>query len=311
MISTRRLGSLIGVLIGVGGIAFVAVRIARDRDDFAEALTSADLRWLLVALVAGLAAMAVIAVNWVGLLARRGVWFRLRDGCGFFFLGQLGKYVPGGIWPVVGQAELARRGGADRSDAYAATVTSMVATLLGAAALSALSGVVSPNARWPIAGALALGLFAGLVVASLRAVRALVEKVTTSVLRRRVLLPAPRLLVDQTLRHVPTWVMFSVMNVCVVVAFDGDVSAGIVFDVSFVTCLSWMAGFVIVGLPGGIGVREAVFVSLATAPLGAGLAVSVAVTSRLVTLAVDLLAAAVCVPGTLARRPDPGDATSP
>ena len=63
----------------------------------------------------------------------------------WFFVGQLGKYVPGGIWPVVGQAELARRGGTTRGIAYSATAMSMVATFLGAATVAAVTGLIAPT----------------------------------------------------------------------------------------------------------------------------------------------------------------------
>ena len=67
-----------------------------------------------------------------------------------------------------------------------------------------------------------------------------------------------------------------------------SIDAGLAVDLVFASALSWIVGFVVIGVPGGIGVRETVFVGLMTGPLGATLALSVAVTSRLVTVAVDL-----------------------
>ena len=79
-----------------------------------------------------------------------------RRGLGWFFVGQLGKYVPGGIWPIVGQAELAARDGVTRSTAYRSTALSMVATLLGAAAVAAAAGLVAPSGSRAIPALLAL-----------------------------------------------------------------------------------------------------------------------------------------------------------
>ena len=90
------------------------------------------------------------------------------------------------------------------------------------------------------------------------------------------------------------------MNIFAVVALGVDLDASLVIELIFVTCVSWMAGFVIVGVPGGIGVRETIFISMTTASLGAGVAVSAAVLSRVVSIAVDLGAAAVSV--AIARR---------
>jgi len=86
------------------------------------------------------------------------------------------------------------------------------------------------------------------------------------------------------------------MNIFAVVALGSDLDASLVVELIFVTCVSWMAGFVVVGVPGGIGVRETIFISMTTAPLGAGVAVSVAVLSRMVSIVVDLVGAAVSVP---------------
>ena len=83
------------------------------------------------------------------------------------------------------------------------------------------------------------------------------------------------------------------MNVCVFVALGGDLGPGLFVDMLYASSLSWIVGFVVVGVPGGIGVRESVFVALMTGPLGATLALSVAVAGRLVTVAVDLLGALV------------------
>ena len=103
-------------------------------------------------------------------------------------------------------------------------------------------------------------------------------------------LPEPRWFVLLVARHLPVWLAFAGMNIFAVVALGVDVDGSLVIELIFVTCVSWMAGFVVVGVPGGIGVRETIFISMTTATLGAGVAVSAAVLSRVVSIAVDLLA---------------------
>ena len=311
----RRLGSLLGILVGVVGIAFVAAQIVRDRDTFAEALGSASLPWLGAAVVAGLASMAGIGVNWIAVLHHHGATARRRSGLVWFFVGQLGKYVPGGIWPIVGQAELANRGGVPRSAAYPATAWSMMAQLLGAATVAAAAGFVSGADRAIAASLLTTGILTVLAAVSSTRLRAGVTRLAARLVPdRRLVLPEGRWLAVQVARHIPVWVMYSAMNVAVVVALGADMSWGFAADVGFATCVSWIAGFVIVGLPGGIGVREATFVSLMTAPLGAGLAASIAVTSRIVTIVVDLLGAGVstaAAPRPAARPVPPPPAGAP
>ena len=115
-------------------------------------------------------------------------------------------------------------------------------------------------------------------------------------------------------RYLPVWVLFSGMNIFSVRALGVTLDADLVITLIYATCVSWIAGFVIIGLPGGLGVREAVFISMMTAPLGAGLAVSVAVISRVVSVAVDLLGAAISIPVSRTAPPtaiEHGEAESP
>src|SRR5262249_35199956 len=56
--------------------------------------------------------------------------------------------------------------------------------------------------------------------------------------------------------------------------------------------VSWLAGFVVPVLPGGLGVRDAMLAGLLAGPLGVGLATSVALALRLAGLLGELLGAA-------------------
>jgi hypothetical protein len=73
-------------------------------------------------------------------------------------------------------------------------------------------------------------------------------------------------------------------------AFGADIG---IAHMLFITSASWLAGFVVVGVPGGIGVRESVFTALAGTALTPGVAVSLALASRVVFIAVDLVGALV------------------
>jgi glycosyltransferase 2 family protein len=312
----RSLAHLFGVAIGIAGLAFVGVRLYRDWDEVEATLDSARIGWLIAAVSAGLASMTVIALNWLSLIRRRGHHAPHGRGLSWFFTGQLGKYVPGGIWPVVGQAELAGRGGADRRSSYLATVSSMAFTLLAAITVAAISGVASPHDRRFTAILLTLGLVVMVASLAIPRLRATLGRLAAAVTRGRAELPEASVVVLYTLRHIPVWVMFGVMYICVFVALGGDsnhdLGPGLAVDLIFAASLSWIVGFVVIGVPGGIGVRESVFVALMTAPIGATLALSVAVAARLVTIAVDLLGAlAAAALARFSRAPSVGSVRSP
>lgn len=288
MVNRQRLVAAVGALIGLAGVAFVVTKLVADRQQFSAAVRQSEPGWLAASGVAALLAIGGVGAIWILILRSREQLVPLGRGARWFSVGQLGKYVPGGIWPVVGQAELARRGGVTRSDAYAGTVLSMVSTLLGAATLAAVTGLASPNHRVAIALLLACGLVVGFGCLAIQPVRCRAQLVVDAATRGRLVLPEVASLATWTALHIPVWCCFAAVNALAVVALKGPHGAGFFVDLAFVTCVSWMAGFVIIGLPGGIGVREAVFVSLMTAPLGAGLAVTVAVIARLVSIVADL-----------------------
>jgi glycosyltransferase 2 family protein len=301
---TSRLVNLAGIAIGVAGLAFIGVSISREREEIRDALTAAQPGWLAVAGVFGLAAMTTIGINWLVILRAGGGTAPWRRGLSWFFVGQLGKYVPGGIWPIVGQAELAHRGRTPRSLAYRSTALSMVTTLLGALAVAAVAGLVAPAGTRVLPALTAVGLVVGFIALATPSVRSALHRLADRMTSRELRLPGAVWLAGIVLRYVPAWIFFSGMNVSSVWALGGPRDAGTIVTLVYVTCMSWAAGFVIVGLPGGLGVREAVFVSMATAPLGAGVAVSAAVVSRVISIAVDSLGAAIAAP--VARCAPPG-----
>ncbi len=290
--SRSRLVNLIGIAIGAAGVAFVVSRIVRDREAIGDALSSADLGWLAVGGLFGLVAMAMIGANWLLILRHNGAAAPWRRGMAWFFVGQLGKYVPGGIWPIVGQAELASRGATARGAAYSSTAMSMVTTFLGAATVAVVTGLIAPtdSRLWVAALAALLALF-GAAFAS-PAARTTVERLILRVTNRELRLAEPRWFALVVARHLPVWLAFAGMNIFAVVALGVDLDSSLTIELIFVTCVSWMAGFVVIGVPGGIGVRETVFISMTTASLGTDIAVSAAVLSRVVSIAVDLFGAA-------------------
>ena len=223
------------------------------------------------------------------MLVTRGHDAPPRSALSWYFAGQLGKYVPGGIWPIVGRAELAVRGGVPRPDAYAATGLSMVTTYLAAALTICLGSLLSWT--YPLVGILGFAAFAlGFLAFSNATLRTKVLTVLNRVSPRASALTEPRRLLILTVTHLPAWILMSLSTSVTASAFGADIG---IMHMLFITSASWLAGFVVVGVPGGIGVRESVFTALAGTALTPGVAVSLALASRVVFIAVDLLGALV------------------
>jgi glycosyltransferase 2 family protein len=303
----RHLASAVGLLIGGAGIAFIVRTLWRNRAEVGAALSALDPWLALVALLLGVTAMVQIGLAWRRALAIVGERRPVVDTLYRYYVGQLGKYVPGGIWPVVGRAEMARRGGVGAGAAYSSTVLSLATTYLGAMAVAvatlpfALDGQRAQ--RWVLL-LLPLG-----VLALHPRVIALALSWTERLTGRRAAVTIPSWGTSARLlaRHVPAWLAIGLATWTVAAAL-GD--AGTLGNVVFATTLSWVVGFLIIPVPGGVGVRETVFVAAATS-LPSGLAAATAVTARLVFIAVDVSGAAVTAALVRRRARASGSGTAP
>ena len=284
-----RISSVLGIAIGIAGVAFVTRTLISKWDEVSDSFSQVDAINLVLSLFLGLAAMTSIGWTWVTMIVARSHNVRHRNAMAWYFTGQLGKYVPGGIWPIVGRAELAVRNGIPRLDAYASTGLSLVTTY-AAAVVTISIGAAATTGHRLIAVLIAIGLMVAYAAFSQPSLRAVIIRVATRVSSSASSLTDPKRLARLTVLHVPAWILMSLSTSVTATAFGAKIS---IADMLFITTTSWLAGFVVVGVPGGIGVREAVFTSLAGGIIGTPMAVSLALMSRVVFITVDLTGALV------------------
>ena len=298
----RSLASLLGVAIGVAGVLFVARTVLTRWDEVSDAFSQFDPLTLVASLALALGGLTIIGSTWARILRSRGPVFTTSRALSWYFTGQLGKYVPGGIWAIVGRAEMAVRAGVPRPDAYASTGVSMTTTYLASLVVVSLGSLLGWT--YQVVGILiAVGLVIGFAVYAVESLHALVLRITGKFLPRGIVLTSAQDLMRFTILQVPAWILMSLSTSVTASAFGAEVSVARMF---FFTAASWFIGFVAIGVPGGIGVRESVFTALATGTLGAPLAVSIALASRVVFITADVLGAvtmALVVSKTRETRP--------
>lgn len=298
----KSIGRVFGVAIGLVGVGFVVRELIRNWDDVSAAVSGADPLLLLAAFLVGLVSMAAIGLAWRRCLSTMEVARPALTVLRAYFVGQLGKYVPGGIWPVVGRAEMARREGIGGAAAYGSTVLSMVLTYLAAAlvAMSALligAGGDGQSSWWPALVLLVLGVIALHPIPAERALR-LLRRFGRRELKLEV--PSWGTSISLLLRHVPAWLGISAATWLVASTLDSGTPT--FQNLVYATTLSWLLGFIAVGVPGGIGVREAVFIAAAGSVSSPGVAAAVAVVARALFIAVDLAGAGLATMAIGMRR---------
>jgi hypothetical protein len=294
------LPALIGLVIGGVCIAFVVARIADQWSQVRDQIAGAEPGWIVAAILCAAAGMTWIAACWRRAMGLLGPPPDRGPTIAWYFTGEIGKYVPGGVWPVLGRGELARRGGVPRHRAYPSVGLSLAALYLAALAVAAVLVPLdlAKQSESPAALALLLLLPLGLAALHPRVLgwgRDLLVRVTGR--GAEIAIPPWRATVAVVASYLPAWLFIWAATWCTARALLPHPP---VLRIGVATTLSWTAGFVAVPVPAGAGVREAVFVAASGLPAGIG--ATIAVGSRLAFLLVDVAGAALTVPWHRRRR---------
>jgi uncharacterized membrane protein YbhN (UPF0104 family) len=264
-LATARRVRLAAQLLLVAAFAFVLVRLRSAWHDSHVDLGGVDWLALVGAFVVSVVGVGAGAFIWLAILKRLGVKTRPR-WVGVFFQAQLGKYIPGTIWQYAGRATLARAHGIPIRAVGLSLPVELAAVALGAA-------VMSP---------LLVGWWGLLAVAA--------AAVAVAVSERRVATRMPtavRAGARASLYYLYAWVPIALGFWLTARALVGVPARDIALYAG-VCCVAWLAGFVAVYAPGGLGVREAVLVGLLAGRLGTADALVVAAVSRVLLTLVDL-----------------------
>ena len=132
----------VAVTVAIGAYAVVS-----QWSHVRSALASLGFLPVAGALVAVLAALVAAMQVWRVLLAALGSPLPARPAARIMFIGQLGKYLPGSIWPVVAQMELGTAHRVPRHRSASASVLTMLFCLLAGLLAALVTLPFAPGAR--------------------------------------------------------------------------------------------------------------------------------------------------------------------
>lgn len=270
--------------------ALAAVALWLDGEEFVQGVRRLGPASLLLALVATVGNILLSAAAWRSVLADLGSPMSLRATGHVFLVGQLGKYLPGSLWHVVAQVELAADHGVSRRRSASATVVHVVivfttALLLGIAGFALVPDLLPGGYRW-----LALGVVPLLVLLW----PPVLNRVLGRVLRAARRPPLEHTISRRGALRTTTWAFASWLAIglqtLVLVWRVGDLELSWRLVVLCVTAfaLAWCVGFVAFISPAGAGAREAALLLMLSGVLSPGRALLVAVVSRVLMSAADL-----------------------
>jgi glycosyltransferase 2 family protein len=237
---------------------------------------------------------ALLIWAWRMMLASWGQELNGWTAARIWTVSSLGKYVPGKVWAIAGMALMAQQSGIA---AWAATGSAVVLQALAigtGAAIVGITGAVALEAAHPGAR-LALG---ALVVASAVGIGLILWPPAVRRLLRFGRVPAEAVMAPRAegvltgiAANAIAWFGYGIALWLLARGLLPDARLGLIRSVAVFTA-SYLAGFLALLAPGGLGVREGLFILMLQQPLGIAPATALAVASRLLLTLTEFGAAA-------------------
>jgi uncharacterized membrane protein YbhN (UPF0104 family) len=273
-------------------VVAVVWALAGQWDDVRADLASVSVGALLGAFALAMLSLVFTLVGWRSLLADLGSPLHLAPASGVLFVGQLGKYLPGSIWTVVAQAEVAARLGVPRRRSAVAGLLSVLLSALAGLTIGvvALPGLLDAGgSRWYLLLLLLLPIgAAGLHPRVLGPVIRLAFRLVRREPPEKDL--SGRAIAVTAAAFVAAWACLGAQVWVLVVDLGGDPSDAVVPSV-FGYALAASVGMLAVFLPAGVVLREVVLVLLLEPVMGRTAATAAVILSRFVVTVSDVVAA--------------------
>jgi glycosyltransferase 2 family protein len=209
---------------------------------------------------------------------------------------QLGRYIPGKIWLVLGQVYLADRYGFRKSSAVIAGIVQILCGTCAAFVIIAATALLAGRPIWMtgVAAAIALAGIGALFVAPgwlesfINRFRARKDQEPIRLAISRAAMA--KVLLVMTLAWAEHCLAFDLLAASIV-RIDLLTAA----DLAFSYAVAYNIAFFILIVPGGLGVREGALTSLAGPILGTGIAGMLAILQRLWIILAELLAFGIAI----------------
>jgi uncharacterized membrane protein YbhN (UPF0104 family) len=275
------------VVVALGAAVYA---VQREWDDIVPALRQMPVGLVVASFGVGVVYLLLTMMSWRAVLTDLGSRLPGPAAFGVFFVSQLGKYVPGGVWNVVAASEL----GADHRIPRRRSLSAMLVTVF----VSVVSGLA--------VGVPALALTAGGLQGAYRWLWVLLP-VTLALLAppvmNRVLARVMRLARREPLEHplttagtlqavgwaVASWFVAGFQVWLLALGTGVEASPASWARVSGAYAVAWVVGFLVLVVPAGLGAREVVLLAL-LAPLvpNDGAVLVLVLVSRIVQTVADL-----------------------
>ena len=297
----KRLATAGRAVFLLAALGLLSWQVGRDADGVAGALHRIGVGHGLLSVLAALAGLGASALAWRSLLAALGSPLPLAAVPPVFFVAQIGKYLPGAVWPYLAQVRLGRQYGVPGSRSAVGSMLFVVAHCAsGGAVAAAVLPWTDPDVTRRFWWALVLAplllvlLHPRVLLPLLRRAHRLARRGTPPdrLDGRGVAAALGWLLVTWTFYGASLFVLLSPLA-----GGPGDPVSSTGSQAALALggyALAWTVGFcaaavLVVAAPAGLGFREVVMIAVLAPVLPAGAATAVALVSRVVQTVGDAL----------------------
>ncbi|GAA5033849.1 lysylphosphatidylglycerol synthase transmembrane domain-containing protein [Terrabacter aeriphilus] len=290
----HRILTALRVGIALVTLAAVVYAVARNWADVSVHLSKVSWKTFAASGLAAVAGTWLTMIGWKTLLRDLGSDLHLAPASGVYFVGQLGKYLPGSLWSVLVQADIASHLKVPRrrtavTGLLALGLALLTGLLVGLPAASFLLTRESSGFDWW----LLLGIPILVVLCVPRLLNAIIDRMLRT-MRREPL--EQGLSTGAVIRAVVVfllvWVCFGVHTLLLARAVAGE---GMHPDLTVASmtgyALSVSLGMLTIVLPAGLGAREGLLTLILSTAMPTPAAAAVAIMSRFLVTIVDVLAA--------------------
>lgn len=272
--------SISQIVFGVLALGFLVWAIASRWEQVVEAVQELSPLGVAGAAALIIAGLYVNMLSWRAVVAALGVRLTASEAATVFFTAQLGKYLPGGVWPIVASARLGRAFGLSGTQSVGSMTVALllsvtVASVIAVGALFAVPNLDGATVLVPI-----VLMAIGLIMLWPPILNRLISW-ALRLLRRSEGLPplSHRGMAAAGAWSILSWVLLGGALSALVAASGNAALDDAAVSVS-AYALSWVAGFAALVVPAGVGVREGVLVLVLGGSLGVPTVLGIAVVHR-------------------------------
>lgn len=276
------------------GLTFVAIVfvIAKSYQQFQEmpavSLNYASCFGIAISILFNIVCLCLFSAIWRLSLLAIGEKVHWKTAFRVYAASNLAKYIPGNVFQFVGRYSLARIEGISRQSIFI-SLGLETAIMLGTAALLAIPSAIIFG-KWEFLedvlkrSPILLIILASVSLIGLYFIKYKIPSIVIKAVRLTKLLP----ITLSSLINLIIWFIYG-LSICLVYSLLWPESPGIsVYFFAWGFAAAWMAGYLVPGSPGGLGIREAVLYAIFSTTIGGGVAATLFIVMRLNSIAADI-----------------------